>query len=206
MSEIRIDGRKLRYQHRRPELLEAATEYVLDHGVAELSLRPMATALGVSHATLIRHFETKDALIAEVLERIRTDFVSRLLSEELSEATTGSELMRAIWDRLCQPREQRQFRVLFELAAAAGYSDARGTALPENLITTWIALIEESLVRYGWPRRTVATAATVVLAQVRGLQIDLITTGDRDRVDAAFELLLDMLERTGLEHRSAEAE
>ncbi|MFI5776911.1 TetR/AcrR family transcriptional regulator [Nocardia sp. NPDC051570] len=198
MTETRIDGRKLRYQHRRPELLEAATEYVLDHGVAALSLRPMATALGVSHATLIRHFETKEGLVAEVLGRIRADFESRLLSEESGDATTGSELMRGIWRRLCQPREQRQFRVLFELAAAAGYSSIRGTALPDTLITGWLTLLEESLLRYGWPRSTVAHAATLVLAQVRGLQIDLITTGDRDRVDHAFELMLGMLERTGL--------
>jgi AcrR family transcriptional regulator len=39
MSSERVDGRTLRFQHRRPELLAAATEYVLDHGIAGLSLR-----------------------------------------------------------------------------------------------------------------------------------------------------------------------
>ncbi|MFI6041013.1 TetR/AcrR family transcriptional regulator [Nocardia sp. NPDC051321] len=195
MTEPRIDGRKLRYQHRRPELLAAATEYVLDHGVADLSLRPLATALGVSHGTLIRHFQTKDGLIAEVLGRIRADFETRLLSEELSDATSGVGVLRGIWHRLCQPREMRQFRVLFELAAAVGYSGTRDTTLSETLITNWVTLLAESLIRYGCPPEIAPEAATFVLAQIRGLQIDLITTGDRDRVDQAFELMVAMLER-----------
>jgi DNA-binding transcriptional regulator YbjK len=37
-----IDGRTLRYQHRRSELLDAVGEYVLDHGIATLSLRRVA--------------------------------------------------------------------------------------------------------------------------------------------------------------------
>jgi hypothetical protein len=39
MSSERVEGRTVRFQHRRPEQLAAATEYVLDHGVAGLSLR-----------------------------------------------------------------------------------------------------------------------------------------------------------------------
>ena len=39
MTTERVDGRTLRFQHRRPELLDAATEYVLDHGIANLSLQ-----------------------------------------------------------------------------------------------------------------------------------------------------------------------
>ncbi|WP_309230774.1 hypothetical protein [Nocardia sp. SYP-A9097] len=35
--------------------------------------------------------------------------------------------------------------------------------------------------------------ATFLLAQVRGLQLDLITTGDRSRVDDAFEATVEFL-------------
>ena len=67
-STPQIDGRVLRYQHRRPQLLAAAVDYVLDHGIADLSLRPMASSLGVTHATLIRHFSSKEALVAALVE------------------------------------------------------------------------------------------------------------------------------------------
>ncbi|MBL1075915.1 TetR/AcrR family transcriptional regulator [Nocardia sp. 2] len=185
-----MDGRTLRFQHRRPELLAAATEYVLDNGVSDLSLRPVARALGVSHATLIRHFATKDALIIEVLEHIREDFEERLLAEEIRTVGSAADVLRAAWRHLSRPREQRQFLVLFELVAAA----ARTPDHPASrLVTDWLTVIERELDRYQWPVETRSRTATFVLAQVRGLQLDLITTGDRERVDAAFEATVEFL-------------
>ena len=54
---------------KRDELAEAATDYVLEHGLIGLSLRPLAAALGTSDRMLIYHFGSKDELIAAVLER-----------------------------------------------------------------------------------------------------------------------------------------
>ncbi|WP_327144604.1 TetR/AcrR family transcriptional regulator [Nocardia sp. NBC_01327] len=186
----KIDGRTLRFQHRRPELLAAATEYVLDNGIHDLSLRPVAQALGVSHATLIRHFDTKDALLVEILDRIRTDFEERLLSEEIRRVDSAADLLRAAWRHLCRPREQRQFLILFELVATA----ARTPDHPASrLVTDWLTVIERELVRYHWPAETTSRTATFILAQIRGLQLDLITTGDRRRVDEAFETTVELL-------------
>ncbi len=193
MSEKRIDGRTLRFQHRRPELLAAATEYVLDNGVRDLTLRRAAQAVGVSHATLIRHFATKDALLAEVLEHIRADFEQRILSAEILRVESAVDLLRAAWRHLCQPREQRQFLVLFELVATAARTPNHPDA---RLVTDWLTVIERQLARYGWPPDSISRTATLILAQVRGLQLDLITTGDRARVDDAFEAVVEFLSRT----------
>ena len=51
---------------RRERLAEDATDYVLEHGIAGLSLRPLAAALGTSDRMLLYHFGSKDALVAEV--------------------------------------------------------------------------------------------------------------------------------------------
>jgi AcrR family transcriptional regulator len=108
MSSERVDGRTLRFQHRRPELLAAATEYVLDRGIADLSLRPVAQSLGVTHATLLRHFSSKDELIKCVVEKIRTDLIAQVnqpisrsgptasnAAFPYSPATSGSATFRA---------------------------------------------------------------------------------------------------------------
>ena len=47
---------------RRAELAEAATDYVLEHGLIGLSLRPMAAALGTSDRMLLYHFADKSDL------------------------------------------------------------------------------------------------------------------------------------------------
>jgi len=57
---------------RREELTEAAADYLLDHGLIGLSLRPLAAALGTSDRMLLYHFADKDDLVATVL-RVSTD-------------------------------------------------------------------------------------------------------------------------------------
>ncbi|MUL75444.1 TetR/AcrR family transcriptional regulator [Mycolicibacterium sp. CBMA 226] len=190
----RIDGRTARFQHRRPELLGAAAEYVLDNGLADLSLRRLAEALGVTHATLLRHFASKDELVLEVTEHIRADFETRLAGEiDLSPGYSVADLARALWLRLCEPREQRQFRLLFELFGSRSLGDKR---LTESMIHGWVALISERIVAAGgWNRQDARALATLLLAQFRGLQLDLMLTGERARVDAALEISLRQFEQ-----------
>ena len=49
---------------RRVEWTEAATDYVLEHGLIGLSLRPLAAELGTSDRMLLYHFGSKDELVA----------------------------------------------------------------------------------------------------------------------------------------------
>ncbi|WP_414171570.1 TetR/AcrR family transcriptional regulator [Clavibacter tessellarius] len=76
MGDDPVDGRRLRYAHRRGELLRAATEHVLEHGLDDLTLRGLADGVGVSHATLVHHFATRDGLIAEIVERVLAETFS----------------------------------------------------------------------------------------------------------------------------------
>jgi AcrR family transcriptional regulator len=194
-NDGRVDGRTLRYQHRRPELLAAATEYVLDHGIGDLSLRDMARALGVTHATLLRHFSSKEDLLLQVVAKIRSDFVDQLANDEqLRSARPASALLRTTWNRLCEPAEQRQFVLLFELVGRATRDGGRVAELAQSSIDDWLTVISAQLSRIGYPPNDADTLATLLLAQVRGLQLDLLLTGDRRRVDRAIEALIEMVD------------
>jgi AcrR family transcriptional regulator len=190
----KIDGRTLRHQHRRPELLDAAVEYILEHGIAELSLRPMAEELGVSHSTLIRQFETKEALITEVIERIRSDLFNRPRTP-VDNAPLG-EVLRATWRRLCEPAERRQFVLLFEVVAMQARDPARFGSLAPMLITDFLGPMEAILRPHGLSRREARNVATCFLAVVRGLQLDLAVSGDQRRVDDAMDRYIDTVTRT----------
>ncbi|MFF7944728.1 TetR/AcrR family transcriptional regulator [Nocardia gamkensis] len=198
MSSERVDGRTLRFQHRRPELLAAATEYVLDHGIAGLSLRPVAQALGVTHATLLRHFSSKDELIKCVVEKIRTDLFAQVTADsELQEAGSTAELLRITWRRLCEPKEQRQFLLMFEIVAGKGWQSDGGGQLTQPMLDD-VDFISGWLRQDGWAPEDASALATLLLAQIRGLQLDLLVSGDRARADRAFEFSLALLEpRTG---------
>ena len=145
--EDKIDGRTLRHQHRRPELLAAAVEYVLEHGIADLSLRPMAEELGVSHSTLLRHFGTKEELVTEVIEHVRAGIFSAPRASAGDASVTQS--FRAVWKRLCDPAERRQFLLLFEVVAVQGRDPDRFTSLEPTLITEFLGPVEASLRNLG---------------------------------------------------------
>ena len=51
----------------RAGLLVAIVDYVLAHGIADLSLRPLAAAVGVTPRTLLYHFGSKDELVLAIV-------------------------------------------------------------------------------------------------------------------------------------------
>lgn len=191
MNDSPVDGRTLRFQHRRPELLDAVTEYVLDHGIGDLSLRPIAAAIGVTHSTLLRHFSSKEQLLLEVLQKIRFDFANQMVQDqEIQAAASTNDLLRLIWQRLCRPKDQRQFVVLFELIARTIRNSAPKEALAQAVLNDWVDMIQQSLENDGWPPDEAFTRASLILAQIRGLQIEALLTDDRKRVDHYFQLSL----------------
>ena len=52
----------------RQRLLDACTDYALEHGLPD-RLGPLAAAAGTSSRMLIYHFETRDGLLREILDR-----------------------------------------------------------------------------------------------------------------------------------------
>jgi hypothetical protein len=56
-------------------------------------------------------------------------------------------------------------------------------------------MIANRLEADGWTEAQALARATLFLAQVRGLQLDLLLTNDRARLDAAFEVSLEQLRR-----------
>lgn len=53
----------------REEILRAAEELLAERMPAEVSVRDVAERAGVQHSVVHRHFETKDRLLAEVVQR-----------------------------------------------------------------------------------------------------------------------------------------
>jgi AcrR family transcriptional regulator len=190
----RVDGRTSRHQHRRPELLRAVADYVLEHGVTEMSLRPMAQDIGVTHATLIRQFGSKQRLIGEVLAHLREDLARPLEAPQDQHARTVREALAELWERFSEPGEQRQFRLLIDVhALALRDPEHYGALLASGVVYDFIAPLQERLRAEGASEADASARATVLLAAIRGLQLDLLATGDRDRVDRAFAALVDAL-------------
>ena len=189
------DGRR-RAGHRRGELLAAAAQYVFDHGLADLSLRPLAAALGISHKSLLRHFGTKEQLLVEVLAEARGR--ERLLladrAAELAGASTTIELLRTAWRRWTSDEHLPFLRLYFEVQALALQQPERYGAYLSATPEDWKALAQAMLVRDGVPEQRAPALAGLTFATVRGLQLELLHAPDREPVDAAFDEFVAVLE------------
>jgi AcrR family transcriptional regulator len=79
------------------QLLEKAIEYVAAHGIGELSLRSLATALGTSHRMLIFHFCSKEQLWVEIVRTVEQRQRERLRELLPDAGQPIGEALRTWW-------------------------------------------------------------------------------------------------------------
>ena len=185
------DGRSSRHEPRRQDLLEAAVEYVFEHGLSALSIRPLATALGISHRTLLYHFSSKEELIVEILKEVRAR--ERLLFTFQSyehEAVSIIDFVQEAFQRFTSPAHEQYFRLFFEVYGLALQDHALYGSFLEGVVSDWLPIIEGMLVHDGCSLERAPAIGTFILSTVRGLQLDLLATNDRVRIEAAFEAFI----------------
>jgi AcrR family transcriptional regulator len=166
-------------------LLDACTDHALNHGLPD-QLGPLAKASGVSARMLIYHFETRDALLRAVLVNARQrqlDSWKELLEARPDEPYTAT-LERA-WATMAGPSGRPYLRMFGQLRQSTEqllWPDFRREAT-----TDWLPPLEKGLRSIGRPE-----LATLLLAVIRGLFMDLDATGDAARTDEAFRQFLDV--------------
>lgn len=172
---------------RRAELLDRIAQYVVTNGLSDLSLRPLAAAVGSSPRVLLYYFGSKEALIVEVLRRVGDG--QRSLLRRMSEEpyATPVDACRAMWKALSVAQMMPVMRLFFEVYGLALQDPQRFPGFFERAIFGWIAFIEEPLLREGVSPALARSYATLVLAGFRGFLLDLCATEDRARIDAAVE-------------------
>jgi AcrR family transcriptional regulator len=156
---------------RRSELLSAAVDYAIENGLDAVTLRPLAQALGVQPNTLVYHFGTKEELLSAILNGVRDRL--REMRERMQQQRT-SEPLWGVWDWTASPDREAFFRFFFEAYGTALHDPDRYAPFLERVVSDWIDGHEP-------------IAATLELAVLRGLLLDLLTTGDRERVQTALE-------------------
>jgi AcrR family transcriptional regulator len=168
---------------RRDELLAACRRYFLRHGVANLSLRPLAAKVGTSARLLVYHFGSKEKLIAAVMESVRADLQAAFAR---ADAAGDEHPALAFWRLLTAPRSLPAVRLLFEVQVLAIQDPQRYRRYVDDTSSTWLQAIEAALPA-GPDRRAVAT---LYVAVVDGLLLELLATGDRARTTRALEAFL----------------
>jgi AcrR family transcriptional regulator len=168
---------------RRDRTLAQVADYVLDHGLEGVSLRPLAAALGTSTRMLLYDFGSKEALLDEALAEIR-----RRLADRLAELQSGQDdpaTLTEIWNWVSAEERVPFMRLFFETYVATLKQPGRGAPM----VADWLAFLETR-----WqPKGLDPATATLFVAVVRGLLLDRLTAPDPERTDEALRLFTGML-------------
>lgn len=178
-----MGGRPVDHQ-RRAQLLDAAVDYVADRGFAELSWRPVAAALGVSTTTLVHHFGTKERLLEAILGRLRERVVA---TDELAGVHPDlATAARAVWTWSSDPRQWATFKLFFAVYGNALQAPESFSEFLEHVGIDWMGTLREAQAPDTDPD-TATRNATLVIATIRGLLLDLLGGGDPARVQDAAD-------------------
>lgn len=184
---------------RKTELLEATYRYVLEHGLAHLSLRPLAAAIGSSPRVLVFLFGNKEGLVRAVLGRARADELAMLDRVERSGDPAVAGLATAVehlWRWLAAAQHRQLLKLWAETYASSLVEpDSAWGGFAAATVHDWLTVLA------AWqpvPERDSAEGAarrTLALAVLRGALLDLLATGDEHRVTAAVHHQLALLGR-----------
>src|SRR5579872_5379380 len=156
------------------ELLEKTAAYILENGVADLSLRPLAKAIGTSARMIVYHFGSREHLIESALQailgRIQKDFVDSQRS------------VLDFWKWALRPKNQSYVRLIFEVHGLAPRNPRIYGGYARAAIGSWKSI----LLARGYDD----VQATAIIALFDGLLMDFLATGDRKRTTRALQLAL----------------
>jgi len=176
----------------RDRLLATAVAEALATGIADLSLRQLAAALGTSHRMLLYHFGSRDGLLVAV-----TRAVEERERAALADSIRRAEDVRRFWARISDPSLWPQERLFFELYARALRGRPGTEGFLDGVVDSWTAELAAAMVANGADPADARVDARLGVAVTRGLLLDLLATGDRAGVTEAFERFVSRAEAAG---------
>jgi AcrR family transcriptional regulator len=156
---------------RREEWTEAATDYVLEHGLITLSLRPLAAALGTSDRMLIYHFGGKDHLVADVLRTSNDRACAAVRSLAPSSGPRAAVL--DLWELMKTPAVAPCTRLYVEAAALGVLGREPYVSVVREANGVWIRTLGDHLARSGVAQADVRRVVGLLDAAFLGFQLDL---------------------------------
>ena len=183
---------------RREELLDRAYRYALEHGLADLSLRPLAAAIGSSPRVLLFLFGSKDGLVRELLARARADELGYLAREAALDRDGLTAMVAATW-RWLAAEPVRPLLTLWTEAYGRSLVEPGGpwSGFASQSVADWLEVLAAAQPASEDEGPEQVADRTLALAVLRGCLLDLLATGDTERVGAAICRYLRLTAGTG---------
>lgn len=178
---------------RRDELAAALVDHALANGVADLSLRGAAAALGISTFPLAYHFGSRDGVVLALLDGIERRLREQVGAWAAEPGASLADVIRRAWAWCASDDLRPLFVLFFEVQALALRDPARFPGFSDRIWSPWLALLRQLARERGVPDAEADAVAWLILTAVSGGLLGLLATGDRAAADRAIDLLADRL-------------
>ena len=178
------------------ELIDRIVPYLTAHGIADLSLRPLAKAIGSSPRVLLYYFGSSEKMIDRVIARIRERQHGLYHQLSTQGAPTGrtraaadpAKAYFAIWKHMTSRTPEPHFRLFFEIYGLALRHPRRYRAFLHSTINDWLDFMDDAALRKQHGRTKSRALATIAMASYRGFLLDYCASHDSARIDRAVKL------------------
>lgn len=223
LARALVPGQKAPEERRRRDILSAAYDVAVRHGIEALTVRAVAARAKVSHGTVLFHFDRREALVAALLDSVlEATTVLRLPADVASLTQSGPRLralLRAEMERLSgDPRHFRLFLEYWALGVRNATLRRRVSAALERY-RRGFRVVSETSAPDGRPARRRTRSSTrsgthaipdgldaVAVSLVHGCVLQAVIDPMHFNVRQHFETaseLLDALGVSGRPHRTA---
>jgi AcrR family transcriptional regulator len=181
MSEVSTENRS-----ERDRLLELVTDHILEHGVAQLTLRGLAAAVGSNNRMLLYYFASKERLTIEALRNADSRFPRFAAAVHEMQNPTGDlrSTLETAWAAIADPKTRPHTRLFFETFGLAVHQPEVYGSLLGSVSSEWVQYVTALIQREGAPRRDAQVLARELVSGWRGLEMDLLSSGDLRAINA----------------------
>jgi AcrR family transcriptional regulator len=171
----------------REALLERVVTFAARDGIADRSLREIATGAGTSHRMLLYHFGSREGLLAAIVGVIEAR-QREAMTAMAADAGSARDLMLGQWDQVSSDEVRPFVRLFFEVFALATRGASGTQDLLAGLTEPWLDEAVAAAERLGEDTDRVAMRLGVAVS--RGLLLDLLAGAEPAEVTAAYELFV----------------
>jgi AcrR family transcriptional regulator len=172
----------------RDRLLRLTADYVLQRGIAGMTLRGLGTAIGTNNRMLLYYFGSKEQLIGQALTAAAQRFPAfgAAMTALDDPGVPLVDRLLAAWRGIAAPENLPFLRLFFEVFGQAAHNPGRFDGFLARVGHDWTNQVAGALRAEGVPAADASLLAREIVAVWRGLQFDLLSTGDAAPVAASY--------------------
>ncbi len=174
---------------RKVDLLSEIVDYILENGLSDLSLRPLAKELGTSTYTLTYQFGSKEAMVTDAVEHIDERQAERLASKDAA-GDSPEEVLQNLWELSIDEQGRRWSQVMLEVATVTSRQPILFDTFEAKALNGRISHLAKAIADGPKANDADISKATSAIAAVNGLVLDVLLTGDMARTETALRSLI----------------